>query len=159
MPEFDNQMIRELDHKYGFKLNPSSPEIPNSNGMVESPVKQIEYIRKCNNENSYPCLVIVEFTNTPSRSTGMSPAQIFFGRQLRSVLSTIKKFLSPFNAEETKTKIRKAKLQQKKHSDKNAHDLTELRLCDQVTVKPYAKKKATVIEKFEYRRYLIELEN
>ena len=57
----------------------------------------------------------------------MSPAQRFFGRQLRSVLPTMKKFLSPFNVEETKTKIQKAKQHQKKYYDKNAHDLIELR--------------------------------
>ena len=130
---------------------------------MESAVKQIKYIiRKCKNENSYPCLAILEFTNTPSKSTGMSPEQRFLRRQLRSVLTTMKKFLSPFNAEETKTKIRKAKQQQKKHYDKNAHDLTELRKGDQVTVQPYGKKqywkKTTVTEKFEYRRYIIELD-
>ena len=98
--EFDNQMMREQAHKYGFKRNPSSPEMLNSNEMVESAVKQIKYIiRKCNNENSDPCQAILEFTNTPSKSTGMSPGQRFLGRKLRSV----------FNAEETKTKIRKAK--------------------------------------------------
>lgn len=71
--------------------------------------------------------------------------------------------LSPFNAEETKTKIRKAKQHQKKYYDKNAHDLIELRKGDQVTVQPYGKnqywKKAVVTEKFKYRRYMIELEN
>ena len=147
-PEFDNEIMRELAHKHGFKWNPSSPEMPNSNGMAESTVKQIKYIiRKCNNEND-PWLAILEYTNTPSKSTGMSPAQRFFGRQLRSVLLTMKKFLSPFNAEETKTKIRKAKQHQKKHYDKNAHSLTKLRKGDQVTVLPYGKnqywKKATL---------------
>ena len=68
-PEFDNQMMRELSHK--FKWNPSSPEIPNSNGMAESAIKQIKYIiRKWNYENSDSCLAILEFTNTPSKSTG-----------------------------------------------------------------------------------------
>ena len=51
----------------------------------------------------------------------------------------MKKFLFPFNAEEMKTKIGKAKQQQKKYYDKNAHDLTELRKGDQVTVQPYGK--------------------
>ena len=115
------------------------------------------------NENSDPCLAILEFTNTPSKSTGMSPAQRFFGRQLRSVLPTKKKFLSPFTAEETNAKIRKTKQQQNKHYDKNAHDLTELRKGDQVTVQPNGKnqywKRATVKEKREYWRYMIELEN
>ena len=32
-PEFDNQMMREVAYKYGFKWNPSSPEMPNSNGI------------------------------------------------------------------------------------------------------------------------------
>ena len=75
----------------------------------------------------------------------------------------MKKFLSPFNVEETKTKIQKAKQHRKKYYDKNAHDLIELREGDQVTVQPYGKsqywKRAVVIEKFEYRRYMIELEN
>ena len=74
----------------------------------------------------------------------------------------MKKFLSPVNVEETKTKIQKAK-HQKKYYDKNAHDLLELREGDQVTVQPYGRsqywKRAVVIEKFEYRRYMIELEN
>ena len=74
----------------------------------------------------------------------------------------MKKFLSPFNVEETKTKIQKAKKHQNKYNDKNAHDLIELREGDQVTVQPYGKsqywKRAVVIEKFEYRRYMIELE-
>ena len=163
-PEFDNQIMRELAHKYRFKWNPNSPEMPNFNGMAESAVKQIKYIiRKCNNENSNPCLAILEFTNTPSKSTGMSPAQRFFGRQLEILLPTIKKFLSSFNTEEMKTKIWKAKQQLKKHYDKNAYDLIELRKGDQVTVQPYDTnqywKKATVTEKFEYWRYMIELEN
>ena len=46
--EFDNQMIRELAHKYIFKWNPSSPEMPNSNEIAESAVKQIKYIIKKN---------------------------------------------------------------------------------------------------------------
>ena len=37
-------------------------------------------------ENSDPCLAMLEFTNTPSKST-VSPAQRFFGRQLRSVIA------------------------------------------------------------------------
>ena len=73
------------------------------------------------------------------------------------------KFLSPFDVEETKTKIQKAKQHEKKYYDKNAHDLIELREGDQVTVKPYGKnqywKRAVVTEKIEYRRYMIELEN
>ena len=75
----------------------------------------------------------------------------------------MKKFLSPFNVEEIKTKIQKVKRQLEKHYDKNTHDLTELRKGDQVTVQPYGKnqywKKATVTEKSEYRQYMIELEN
>ena len=161
-PEFDNKMMRELAHKYGFRWNSCSLEMPNSNGMAESAVKQIKsIIKKCNNENSDPCLAILEFTNTPSKSIGMSPAQRFFRRQLRSVLPTMKKFLSPFNVEKTKTKIQKAKQHQKKYYDKNVHDLIELKEGDQVTVQPYGRsqywKKAVVIEKFEYRRYMIEL--
>ena len=45
-PAFDNKMMRELAHKYGFRLNPCSPEMPNSNGMAESAVKQIKCIIK-----------------------------------------------------------------------------------------------------------------
>ncbi len=45
-PEFDNKMMRELAHKYGLRWNPCSPEMPNSNGMAESSVKQIKSIMK-----------------------------------------------------------------------------------------------------------------
>ena len=65
-------------------------------------------------------------------------------------------------------KKRKLKYERQNNSkrnnyDKNAHDQTELRKSEQVTVQLYGKnqywKKATVTEKFEYRRYMIELEN
>ena len=83
---------------------------------------------------------------------GMSPAQRFFGRQLRSILPTMKKCLSSFNAEETKNKIRKAKQQQKKQYDHNAHDQAELKKGDQVTVQPYDNgqywKRVIIIEQF-----------
>lgn len=45
-PEFDNKMMRELAHKYGFRWNPCSPEMPNSNRIAESTVKQIKCIIK-----------------------------------------------------------------------------------------------------------------
>ena len=45
-PEFDNKMMRELAHKYGLRWNPSSPEMPNSNGIAEAAVKQIKCIIK-----------------------------------------------------------------------------------------------------------------
>ena len=68
-PGFDNQIMRELAHRYGFKWNPSAVDMPNSDGMAESAVKQIKYIiRKCNNENSDSCLAILKLTNTPSKS-------------------------------------------------------------------------------------------
>ena len=85
------------------------------NGRISCKTNK-KHHKKCNNENSDPCLAILEFTNTPSKSIGMSPAQRFFGRQLRSVQPTMKKFLSPFNVEETKTEIQKAKQHQKKSS-------------------------------------------
>ena len=67
-PEFDNQIMRKLAHKYGFRWNPSSPEMPNFNGMAGLAAKQIKCnTRKCNNENSDPYLAILEFTNTLSQ--------------------------------------------------------------------------------------------
>ena len=87
--EFNDRMMKELAHWYGFKWNPSSPEMPNSNGMAESAVKQIKYIiRKCNNENGDPCVAKQKFSNTSSKSTGISPTQRFFEGQMKSVLST-----------------------------------------------------------------------
>ena len=127
------------------------------------------YIDKCSFLQSSNVHIVTRKYDTLIHSPGYGgrtcnlPAQRFFGRQLRSVLPMIKKFLSPFNAEEMKTKIQKAKQQQKKHSEKNAHDLTELRKGDPVTVQPYGKnqywKKATGIEKFKHWQYVIELEN
>ena len=75
----------------------------------------------------------------------------------------MKKFLSLFNAAETKIKIQKTKQQQKKHYDKNAHDLTELGKGDQVTVQPTARtnirNKQLTQKSLIYRRYMVELEN
>ena len=85
-------MMKQLAIKYGFEWNPSSPNLPNSNGMAKSAIKQVKGImKKCSDEDSDPFIAILEYIiNTPSPAMGLSPAERIFGRQLRSVLPTMK---------------------------------------------------------------------
>ena len=163
-PEFDNHMIKQLAIKYGFEWNPSSPNLPNSNGMAESAMKQVKGVmKKCSDENSDPFIAILEYINTPSQAMGISPAERFFGRQLRSILPIMKTKVTPKNAEDVKIKMKQAKTKQKESYDKSAHDLPEFEIDDEVIVHPYGQnkhwKKAKIIHKLPFRRYLVELEN
>ena len=64
----------------------SSPYFAQSNGLSEAAVKQMKHLMKKVNENNAEFSTrLLEFRNTQNIS-GKSPAQMFFGRRLRSQL-------------------------------------------------------------------------
>jgi len=87
-PQFRAELTQQFLHKWGVKWVPSSPGYPQSNGHAEASVKAVKHLlAKSGGKLKSPEFQegLLEFRNTP-HADGLSPAQVLFGRALRSRL-------------------------------------------------------------------------
>ena len=88
-PQFASKEFRDFLHRWGVRHEMSSPHYPQSNGHAESAVKAVKHLvmkvapsGKLGEEFDRGLL---ELRNTPRRD-GRSPAQVLYGRPLRSLV-------------------------------------------------------------------------
>ena len=82
---FGSEEMRQFSIQWEFELILSSPEYPKSNGLAEKGVQVVKkLIKKCIDSKQDINLALLAFRSTPNES-GLSPAQLLFGRQLRKV--------------------------------------------------------------------------
>ena len=89
-PQFTAHGFRKFLHDWAVRIHPSSPFYPQSNGHAEASVKAVKHlIIKCTENGNLDtdkfCAALLELRNYP-RSDGESPAQVLFGRPIRSVI-------------------------------------------------------------------------
>ena len=85
----------------------SSPYYPKSNGKAESAVKTCKnLLRKVDLAKTDVYLSLLDHRNTPTESTGLSPAQRLFGRRARTLLPVSTKLLVPDTPANVNTKLR-----------------------------------------------------
>ena len=72
-------------HAHGIIHESSSPYNPRSNGLAEAAVKNCKYLLRKHKSFDAFLAGLLEFRNTP-RSSGPSPASLFFGRNIRTAL-------------------------------------------------------------------------
>lgn len=87
-PQFTSQEFRHFMDRWGVRHVVTSPHYPQSNGHAEAAVKTVKHlIMKVAPSGNIDCEEfdrgLLELRNTPN-FTGRSPAQILFGRPLRS---------------------------------------------------------------------------
>lgn len=76
--------------EWGINHHITSPHHPQSNGTAESGVKIMKkIIIKCKNLKLDPYPALMEQRNTPRKDTGLSPAEMMFGRRLRTMLPRV----------------------------------------------------------------------
>ncbi|GBM33183.1 hypothetical protein AVEN_83690-1 [Araneus ventricosus] len=115
--------------KYGFSIVTSSRKYSQSNGFIESMVKNFKkHFEKSVDEDPY--LMMLVLRTTPLEN-GYSPAELLMGRKLRTSLPMTKKSPMPKipEAEEIRRKELKYGVNQKNYYDKQHHrdkDLQEL---------------------------------
>ena len=94
----------ELDYfceEWGIRHICSSPYMPRSNGVAESGVKEMKKLIRANLSSSgilnkaSAISGIQMFRNTPRTTTGESPAQLIFGRDIRDSLPCNRQHLLP----------------------------------------------------------------
>ncbi|KAF8563136.1 hypothetical protein P879_11881 [Paragonimus westermani] len=75
-PQFSAQQFAQFAEEWRFKHEVSSPHHSQSNGKVESAVKEAEKImKKCLTAKEDAYLTLLEHRNTPSADTDLSPAE------------------------------------------------------------------------------------
>lgn len=80
-PQFASAEFRKFAQDYEFRHLTSSPHFPQSNGQVEQMVQTIKHLLEKAKE---PYLAILDYMNTPLEELGLSPAQLFLARRLRT---------------------------------------------------------------------------
>ena len=89
--QFVCKEFAEFASQYNFKHEVSSPTYARSNGEAEAYVK---IAKKCLKTDD-PALSLLLYRSTPHTATGVAPATLFMGRQLRTTLPTLSTNLRP----------------------------------------------------------------
>ena len=122
-PPYFSHDLEEYAKQMGFTLNPVTPDDPQANGFAENFVKSIcKVVHTAVAEKKDPkdqlFTFLLQYRATPHSSTEKSPAEMLFGRRIRTKLPQI-----AFHQDtEEQKRIRdihdKKKIEQKKHFDK-----------------------------------------
>ena len=84
-PQFSSNEFKKFAKEYEFIHQTSSPRYPQANGEAERFVNIAKKI--CIQEDPFMALMV--YRNTPNTSTGVSPAMLMIGRNLRTTLPTL----------------------------------------------------------------------
>ena len=145
----------------------SSPHHPQSNGHAENAVKQMKRLIHCTFDpqlgtvNLEKCTkALLLFRNTPRRPSGLSPAEILFGRVLRDGVPTKLDQYLPQHREAV-LRRQEAVESYRRQMEKVEH-VRRFRKGDRVAVQdPVSKRwnlRAIVIDEPKFRNYIVETE-
>ena len=147
----------DVEHEF------SSPHFPQSNGAAEAAVK---IAKKCLRQED-PFLALMMYRSTPHSSTGYSPAELLFGRKLRTGLPALPATLQPSwpDANLVREKDACYKRASAKHYDKShgVREYGDFKINQPVRIKTDAEKlwqPATITAKLDKpRSYNVVTEN
>uniref|UniRef100_A0A8C4RPS8 Gypsy retrotransposon integrase-like protein 1 n=1 Tax=Erpetoichthys calabaricus TaxID=27687 RepID=A0A8C4RPS8_ERPCA len=159
-PQFTSLHFKNFAKEWDFVHQTSSPNYPQSNGLVERSIQTIKHLMKKSKESGsdfYKSLLI--YRSTPLEH-GASPAQLLMGRRLRSNLP-MKQTLLKSGMED---KVRKVKeninRKQKIYFDRGTRILPELEIGEEVRIKDSSTKtwnlQGAVKEQIDPRSYIVE---
>ena len=124
----------------------SSPHYPQSNGHAEASVKAMKALVKKYTVNGHLAEddfyeAIMEFRNVP-RSDGLSPAQILYGRSIRTRLPAHRKSFDLHWSQLAKEREKKASHHEysSEHYDRTAHSLSPLQVGQRVRIQDHVSK-------------------
>ena len=134
MPFGSDEMV-QFSKQWGFKMILSSPENPKSNGLAEKGVQVTKnLIKKTMDSNQDINLALLAFRAAPNEF-GLSPAQLLFGRQIRSPVPILSKMLSGRYDKRNIAGFRAKQNKQKFYHDQHTKELSELNLGDKVRIR------------------------
>ena len=134
-PQFTSEKFKKFRKNYGFKHVTSSPRYPQSNGLAERGVQTVKSLLK---KNKDPYMSLMIYRDTIIQDTGLSPAQMFLGRRLKTNLPVTTPLLKPIHHDNNNVRNRKdlALTKQKFYHDKHCgKELSHLEPGDQVLMR------------------------
>jgi hypothetical protein len=154
--QFDCCAFKQFGREYGFQLVTSSPKFPQSNGFIEAQVKNFKkHLEK--SDDVYKMLLMLRATPLEN---GKSPAELLFGRRIRTHVPICSDQLKPYlvDVEELKEKEGNRINRQKKNFDKahGAKELPEIPVGAKVFVKDRSQQGTVVKHHQTPRSYVIE---
>ena len=99
-PQFSSHEFETFSNDYGFQLITSSPHFAQSNDQCEKTVGTLVI------KSKDPYKALLAYRNTKIDNIGLSPAQIFLGRMLKTSLPTAAPLLTPGNSKDIQNKAR-----------------------------------------------------
>lgn len=130
------------------------PHHPQSNGKAESGVKIMkQIIIKCKNSKIDPYIALLEPRNTPRKDTGCTPAEMMFGRKLRTMMPEL--HVTQPGKPNKKREARKESIE--KHYNRKTKTLPEMKTGQNVYFKHKPNKEWTPgqFEEGNNRRYKV----
>lgn len=125
-PQFASDEFKIFTEHWGIEHVTSSPGHPQANGKAEAAVKIIKgMMKKALSDGTDQYQALLELRNTPRQDFDLSPAQMMFGRQTRSLIPSLKA-VRPKGRNVDFQKRAKRRATVKTHHDKSARDLDQL---------------------------------
>ncbi|XP_045446678.1 uncharacterized protein K02A2.6-like [Melitaea cinxia] len=123
-PQFSSMSFKAFANQYNFEHIMSSPEYPQSNGMVEREIQTIKNLfKKAIHEKKDPYLILLEFRNTPISNTIASPAENLFNRKIRGIVPINQKCFYPKVNRNLREKLIEKQNKDKYFYNRNKKDL------------------------------------
>jgi hypothetical protein len=162
-PQFASEEFRSFARKYEFSHITSSPKYPKSNGLAESGVKVVKsLLKKSKFDGSDFYLNLLVYRSTPLEF-GKSPAELMFGRKIKSNLPVVGNLLLQKNHSGFVKQRKDKKDKQKLYHDRNVKELPPLRENESVRIRNSLdtkwSEKGIVVEQVAPRSYVVETPN
>ena len=148
-PQYIAQVFKEFSKEWNFKHVTSSPEYPKSNGFVERHIQIVKnLLTKAKQSGKDPYLAMLESRNCPVENSS-SPAQLIYGRCLRSLLPIYQEKLKIKSINDDDIQDQKFQKQSKQafYYDQHAKCQKQLKEGQDVYVYQNEKWKEAIVEK------------
>ena len=143
---FNSAEFKDFAKTWQFTITTTSPNFPQSNGLVERNVQTIKrVIKKAKDSNTSIDLALLEYRNTPISAMNLSPAQLLMSRRLRSSLPMSESLLQPDTCKDVRKQLIGRQQKQQKYYNRGVRLLPPLSRGDVVRYKRAGKWEPTVI--------------
>ena len=132
---FNSSEMRGFASEWGFNLTTASPNYPRSNGMAERYVQTVKsFLKKAEDSQGDVYASLLAYRETAISGCPYSPAEMLFGRQIRSKVPKLASSLVPKSCE-AKDVLERRQALQKSYYDRGTKNLPPLTTGDNVVVR------------------------
>lgn len=159
---FGSAEFRAFAANWEFEHITSSPNYPQSNGRAEAAVKQAKRLmQKASEAGTDPLIALLEWRNTPTETSGLSPCQLMYGRHTRTRVPTASALLNNAFAPTARRALDKSKEKQAAYYNKSARERPTLKVGQTVRARfnDNTWRKAEVAKRLPYRAYEVRMED